>query len=144
MHVQQLMSGLSQGHRFRGCTHCPHLPPAAGRRSGRTGVGRRCLPGFPFAGTHPWVPRSPSPAMRSPFAFPAGSSAVKPLNLTRSTQAFNGRLLKQIFCAFSMLASELAPGCLQRMAYLGVCSETWQESLLQRISRSFHETVACA
>lgn len=79
-----------------------------------------------------------------PWPFQLAALAMKPLNLTRSTQALNGRLLKQIFCAFSVLASELAPGCLQGMAYRGVCSETWQESLLRGMSRSFHETVACA
>lgn len=110
----------------------PIPPPTSccGKRSGRTGAGR-CLPGFPLL-AHTWgCFETHLQSCPLPFPFQLAALAMKPPHLTGSMQAFNGSLLKQMFCASSVLASELAPGYLQRLTYLGVCRETLQESLLQ-------------
>jgi len=67
--------------------------------------------------------------MPCPVLFQLAAVAIKPPYLTGSTRAFNGSLLKRIFGASSQLVSKLAPGYLQRLAYLCVCRETWQKSV---------------
>lgn len=124
------MSGLSQGHRLQGLYPFPLLPPAAGR--GLEGLEQEDVcQAFPLL-AHTWgCFETHLQSCPLPFPFQLAALAMKPPHLTGSMQAFNGSLLKQMFCASSVLASELAPGYLQRLTYLGVCRETLQESLLQ-------------